>query len=78
MNSIIHEFQKNSSEKVVAAFTEYKGKKLFDLRVYYNAGNERLPDWKFTKKGISVLRDLIPELKEAMDKALEEYEKTLK
>jgi hypothetical protein len=76
--SIIYEFKKNSNEKLAAAFTEYKGKKLFDLRVYYNAGDERLPDWKFTRKGISVLRELIPEIKEAMDKALEEYEKSVK
>jgi hypothetical protein len=78
MNSIIHEFQKNSGEKVVIQFSEYKGKKYIDVRVFYNAGDGKVEDWKPTKKGITISRDLISELKEGVDKALDEWEKTLK
>jgi hypothetical protein len=48
-------------------FTQFKGKRLIDIRAYYAAENG---DLKPTPKGISISRDLIPELKLAVDKAL--------
>jgi len=71
---IIHEFQKNSAEKVVVQFREFKGKKLVDLRIFYLSDDEV---WKPTPKGISLRRELVFELKEGIDKAAEEYEKEL-
>ena len=70
----IYEFKKNALEKVVCQFREYKRNKLIDLRVFYDAGDG---DWRPTPKGISLRRELIPELKEAVDAAVREWEKTL-
>jgi hypothetical protein len=68
---VLHEFQKNAGEKVVTSFSTYKGKKLVNLRVYYLAGD----DWKPSPKGLSLRREMISDLKEAVDKAAQEYEK---
>lgn len=68
---IIHEFEKNTQEKVVTSFTIYKGRKLVSLRVYCRAGD----DWKRTTKGLALRREMIPDLKGAIDKAVQEYEK---
>jgi hypothetical protein len=76
--SIIHEFQKGFGEKVIIQFSEYKGKKYIDVRVFYNAGDGEVEDWKPTKRGITVSLDFISELGEGIKKALEEYEKSLK
>ena len=73
---IIHEFFKNSAEKVVTSFTLYKGKKLVNLRVYYNAADEG-EDWRPSPKGLALRRELVLELKEAIDKAAEEYQNEL-
>lgn len=73
---VISEFQKNAAEKVILQFTEFKGKKLFDLRIYCNAADDGQDElWKPTPKGISICRSLLPELKEGIDKALAEFEK---
>jgi len=68
---VLHEFQKNVEEKVVTSFSTFKGKKLVSLRVYYLDGD----DWKPSPKGLSLRREMIPDLKEAVDAALREYEK---
>lgn len=73
-NMKIYEFKKNVGEKVVIQFSDFKGYKLIDLRVFYNAGLDE-EDWKPTPKGISISRDLVSKLKEGVDKALEEWEK---
>jgi hypothetical protein len=71
---IIHQFKKNANETVTVKFTQFKGKRLIDIRAYYAAENG---DLKPTPKGISISRDLISELKEAIDKAAEEWEREL-
>lgn len=76
--SIVYEFKKNSSEKIVASLTTYRGKKLFDLRIFFDASSGDGSDWRPTKKGITISEDLLPELKKAIDKAQEEWEKSLK
>jgi hypothetical protein len=76
--SVVYEFKKNSSEKVIASFTTYRGKKLFDLRIFFDASSGDETDWRPSKKGITISQDLIPELKKAIDKASNEWEKTLK
>ena len=76
-NQIIHEFQKNAIEKVRTEFCEYRGKGLINIRVFFQAnpsGNEWLP----TRKGITMSAELIPELKEAMDKAYKQWKKQTK
>ena len=73
-SKVIYEFRKNALEKVVCQFREYKRNKLIDLRVFYDAGDG---DWRPTPKGISLRRELLPELKLAVDKALAEWEREL-
>ncbi len=73
----IYEFKKNVGEKVVIQFSDFKGYKLIDLRVFYNAGLDK-EDWRPTPKGISISRDLVSKLKEGVDKALKEWEKSPK
>lgn len=70
---LVHEFMKNATEKIRVELSEFQGVDLIDIRAYYNAGlsNEY---WKPTKKGISIRSDLIPQLKEAIDKAYQEWE----
>ena len=47
---------------------------IIDIRVFYDAGDG---DWRPTPKGISLRRELIPELKLAVDKALAAWERDL-
>lgn len=70
----IYEFQKNSSEKLLIRFTEYKGKSLIDLRVFFQAddsGNE----WKPTRKGIAMNRELLSELLKGIEEAHRKWTK---
>ena len=64
---IIHQFKKNANETVMVKFTQFKGRRLIDIRAYYAAENG---DLKPTQKGLSFRRDLILELREAINKAL--------
>jgi len=70
----IYEFKKNALETLIIQFTEFKGTKLLDLRIYYDAGKNK-EDRKPTPKGIAISRDLIPKLREGVDKALTEWKK---
>jgi len=70
---IIHQFKKNANEKVIMKFTEFKGKELIDIRVYYLADVLR-QEWKPSKKGICISVDLLEKLKEGLDKALSELQ----
>ena len=74
-NQLIHEFKKNAQEKVILAFTEFRGKKLIDLRVYYDASKTE-EDWRPSRKGVSVRLEALPDLKEGIDKAYEEWKRT--
>lgn len=47
----IGEFRKNAVEKLQASIDDFKGKKVFDLRVYYETLEG---EWKPTKKGITI------------------------
>lgn len=70
----ICEINKNNMEKIVIALTEFKSHKLLDIRIYYDASPNREVDFKPSRKGISVPYDLVRELKEGIDKALEQIE----
>ena len=68
---LIHEFNKNSVEKVRVSLAEYRGHKLVDIRVYYkNDDNEFL----HSRKGISLSLDLFPELWKGLEKARKRIE----
>jgi len=76
MSELIASFEKNSLEEVRISLTEFKGKELIDLRVYYQPenGEEKRP----TKKGITISPEKFPELKKAilaLEKALQEKKK---
>lgn len=64
MGEVIASFEKNSLEEVRVSLTEFKGKQLIDLRVYYQPedGEEKRP----TKKGITISPEKFPELKKAI------------
>jgi hypothetical protein len=72
MSEVIASFEKNSMEEVRVSLTEFKGKELIDVRVYYQPedGEEKRP----TKKGITISPEKFPELKKAilaLEKALQ-------
>jgi hypothetical protein len=71
---IIHQFKKNANETVMVKFTQFKGKRLIDIRTYYAAENGEL---KPTQKGVSLGRELLPEMKETVDKAAELWQREL-
>ena len=65
---VVYEFQKNSSEKLLIRFTEFNGKDLIDLRVFFQADDSG-DKWMPTRKGIAMSRDLLPELLKGIEKA---------
>ena len=75
MSGLIAKFEKNSFEEVRISLTNFKGKDLIDLRVYYRPddGEEMLP----TKKGITISLEKFSDLKNAilaLEKALPKKE----
>ena len=63
MSEVIASFPKNSFEEVRISLTEFKGKELIDLRVYYQPDGEE--EMRPTKKGITISLEKFPELKKA-------------
>ena len=70
---VIQEFMKNAGEKVRIELGEFKGRAMINVRVYYPGEAE--DEWKPSHKGITMSSELIPDLKGAIDKATEEWEK---
>jgi hypothetical protein len=66
----IYEFDKNSAEKVKIILEEYNKKQYVDVRVYWDASDNAVPDWKPTKKGICFSLELLDSLHEGIEKAL--------
>ena len=70
MDELIAQFEKNATEVVRVSLTEFRGRKLIDLRVYYtNDEGEYRP----TRKGIAISVDGYPEFRNAiarLDKVL--------
>lgn len=71
-DSIIHEFEKNSTEVIRMSITEFKGRELINFRVYYQ---DEDGEFKPTKKGISFSTELSEDFFEAVDKLKEELNK---
>ncbi len=73
MSEVIASFEKNSFEEVRISLTEFKGKKLIDIRVYYQPEGEE--EMRPTKKGITISPEKFPELQKGLatlEKALKE------
>jgi hypothetical protein len=66
-DKITYEFNKNSREIVRAGHTEYQGHKLVYLRVFYNAGSDEKPEWRPTRKGITISEELLNEVIKAVN-----------
>lgn len=58
------EIDKNSLEKIRIQRTNYKGKDLLDIRVFYEAENG---EWKPTKKGITFKVELLEDIISALE-----------
>ncbi len=58
------EISKNSREKILLSLSNFKGKDLIDLRVWYH--DEKDDEYKPSKKGLSISADKYSELKEAV------------
>src|SRR5262249_13902857 len=70
MDELIEQFEKNATEVVRVSLTEYRGRKLVDIRVYYSDNEGQ---YRPTKKGVSLSVDVYPDFKRAtlaLDKAL--------
>jgi hypothetical protein len=65
VEEVVSSFEKNALEEVRISLTEFKGRQLIDLRVYYVTPEG---DSKPTKKGLALSVSLFHDLKEAMDK----------
>jgi Transcriptional Coactivator p15 (PC4) len=59
----VHTFAKNSSERVLASLSHFKGETYLDLRVFYDAGGGELHP---TKKGVTLAVDLLEELERSV------------
>ena len=65
---ITYEFNKNTHELVRAGFSNYNGKVYAFIRIFYNASPDvENPDWRPSKKGITINVDLLPKLIEAVE-----------
>jgi len=62
---------RTATEQIQVQINEYKGKKYLDLRVYYTTDGGL--SWSPTKKGVTFAPDKLEELKEAIEKAREEF-----
>ena len=72
---VIMEFSKNSREKVVGELCSFNDYDLFNIRVLERS-KQNSEQWEYTKKGITIRVSLIPQLKELVDMAYEEIQRT--
>ena len=65
---VISEFRKNAKEEVRVTLSNYRGNDVIDIRVYCYPNNPDGDLWP-TKKGITMSTKLLPDLKQAIDRA---------
>lgn len=65
---VIATLPKNRRERFQASLVEWQGRTRFDLRTYYDAGD----DWRPSKEGVSVPLDRLTELANAVNAAVDE------
>lgn len=63
MDEVIAQFEKNATEVIRISLTEYRGRKLIDMRVYYSDDEGQ---YRPTKKGVSLSADRYTDFKRAM------------
>jgi hypothetical protein len=63
MDEVIAQFEKNATEVIRVSLSEYRGHKLFDVRVYYSDDEGQ---YKPTRKGVSLSVNLYTDFKRAM------------
>ena len=71
MSEVISQITKNAREVVFLSLSEFKGRKLIDIRVHVPGDQEG--DWVPTRKGVSLSVSLYPAFKQG----LAELEKAL-
>lgn len=62
---------RSTTEQLQVAIKEFKGKSYLDMRIFYTT--DEGATWLPTKKGVTCSPDNIGLLKEAVDKAVEEF-----
>ena len=72
MSVIIKDIQRNSSEIIRIEISEFKGKELINLRIWYQTLENGEVVYKPTQKGVALSIEKFDELKEAVIK-IEEY-----
>lgn len=72
MSVIIKDIQRNNSEIIRVEISEFKGKELINLRIWFQAMESGGVTYKPTQKGVALSIDKFNELKEAIEK-IEEY-----
>lgn len=64
MSEIISQITKNAREVVFLSLSEFKGRRLIDIRVHVPGDGEG--DWVPTRKGVSLSVGLYPAFKQAL------------
>jgi hypothetical protein len=64
MSDVISKVTKNAREVLFFSLSEFKGRRLIDIRVHVPGEEEG--DWVPTRKGVSLAVGLYPEFKEAL------------
>jgi len=59
------EFERSETEKLIIEDSEYKGRELVSLRIYFLSKED---EWLPTKKGVTFRRDQLDEVLEALKK----------
>ncbi len=74
---LIYEFQKNAFEKVKIQLSEFHGKRVINIRVYYKVPGTA-NEWKPSKKGICMSVNRIGELLKGLKMAHDSLQKGYK
>ena len=64
---IVHSFKRNDQEEIKVSVGTYKEKEYVDIRVFFR--DAQTDEWRPTKKGITINRDLLGELSEGVKQA---------
>lgn len=68
---IIATIPRSATEQLQIAINEYKGKSYLDLRIFYTTDDGA--NWLPTKKGVTCSPENLEILKDAIDKAMQEF-----
>ena len=70
-SKILATIQRNDTEQLQIAVSEYKGKSYFNLRIFYTT--DEVATWLPTKKGVTFAPDQLDILSEAIEEAKKEF-----